>query len=207
MNSFKKTTCTLLALWTPIVFAYSEFTNSNGEVLSLPMQVETAILLSRDGTPRCRIGKKPSKYLTAENLGERYRQDSEIDFADLDALRECDESDESYASLFAVDSGTEEIVLGIVLPPNFGKILFMNAAVGAAIGCSAGLIIKTFFPPQNDNDNNGFNLWRTISELGLGAGILASNAALLWLTPLGSMGLISMLVQLDSSIFAAFGCD
>ena len=43
------------------------------------VQVETAILLREDGTPRCRIGMNPSEYLTAEKLDQFYRQGLEID--------------------------------------------------------------------------------------------------------------------------------
>ena len=61
------------------------------------LQMESAILLREDGTPRCRIGANPSEYLTAEKLGEFYRQAPGIDSVGLDALRECDKGDELYA--------------------------------------------------------------------------------------------------------------
>ncbi len=59
------------------------------------LRVETAILMDENGTPRCRIGKHPSEYLTAEQLGEFYREEAAV--ATLDALEECDQSDELYA--------------------------------------------------------------------------------------------------------------
>ena len=61
------------------------------------VQAESAILLREDGTPRCRIGKNPSEYLTAEKLDKFYRQGLDINSAGLDALRECDQGDELYA--------------------------------------------------------------------------------------------------------------
>ena len=61
------------------------------------LQAESAILLREDGTPRCRIGANPSEYLTAEKLGGFYKQGPGINFAGLDALRECDKGDELYA--------------------------------------------------------------------------------------------------------------
>ena len=78
------------------------------------LQVEIAILLREDGTPRCRIGKNPSEYLTAEKLDEFYRQGLDIDSAGLDTLRECDKGDEIYAISVL---GSEKISLGMTAPP------------------------------------------------------------------------------------------
>ncbi len=76
-------------------------------------QVQSAVLLNEDGTPRCRIG----------DLSEPF-------IADLDALRECDQSDELH-TLAAL--GGEEISYGTAVPPAV-KVLFISAGVGAVIG-------------------------------------------------------------------------
>ena len=59
----------------------------------LPEQIEAAILLNEDGTPRCRVGSAP----------------------ELDTLRECDEDDELYAEEIslgaAVPSGKMIVVI------------------------------------------------------------------------------------------------
>ena len=68
-------------------------------------QVEGVVLLSEDGTPRCRVGKLPS-----EDLG--------IGLDNLDALEECDESDELYTRTILE---SEEINLGMAAPPWFIK--------------------------------------------------------------------------------------
>ena len=65
-----------------------------------PVEVETAILLSEDGVPRCWIGKSPGE-----------------DLSDFDALEECDEDDELYTRTIL---GTEEIQLGMALIPFSG---------------------------------------------------------------------------------------
>ena len=57
----------------------------------LPEQIEAAILLDEDGTPRCRIGQAP----------------------ELEDLRECNEDDELYARMAL---NTEEISLGMATP-------------------------------------------------------------------------------------------
>ena len=95
------------------------------------LQVESAILLREDGTPRCWIGENPSGYLTDEKLDEFYRQGLDIDSAGLNALRECDKSDELYA---ISTLGSEEISYGAVTPSNV-KMLLSVAAIGVAGGC------------------------------------------------------------------------
>ena len=93
------------------------------------LQMESAILLREDGTPRCRIGKNPSEYLTAEKLD---------DSAGLDALRECDRGDELYAiSVF----GSEEISLGVVVPP-VAKVWLISTAIGGTTGCALTVFNK-----------------------------------------------------------------
>ena len=94
------------------------------------LQVETAVLLREDGTPRCFIGKRPSEYLTAEKLDEFYRQ-GEIGPAALDTLRECDDGDELYAISVL---GNEEISLGMAVPP-VGKVWLVSGVIGGATGC------------------------------------------------------------------------
>ena len=101
------------------------------------LQVESAILLREDGTPRCRIGVNPSEYLTAEKLDEFYRQG-----LDIGTLRECDQSDELYAISVL---GNEEISMGMVAPPGgkgasaiwkVGKAIVLAFSLGGLIGCS-----------------------------------------------------------------------
>ena len=87
-------------------------------------QVETAVLLGEDGTPRCFIGKHPSESLVAENF----------DFTTLDALEECDQSDELYTRTVL---GNEEISLGMAAPPAFIK--------GAEFAWEAGKVALPVF--------------------------------------------------------------
>ena len=84
----------------------------------LPEQIEAAILLNEDGTPRCRIGSA-----------------AELD-ASLDSLRECDERDELYARTIF---DTEEISLGIAapLPLKISAVLFNIGTMGLS-GCLVG---------------------------------------------------------------------
>ena len=74
-------------------------------------QIQAAILLNEDGTPRCRIGAAP----------------------ELEDLRECDEGDELYARMIL---GNEEINLGAALPP--GKAIaavLVNLGIYSMSGC------------------------------------------------------------------------
>ena len=83
----------------------------------LPEQIEAAILLNEDGTPRCRIGSA-----------------AELD-ASLDSLRECDERDELYARTIF---DTEEISLGAAAPASFYtgmKVILVSASVAIATSC------------------------------------------------------------------------
>ena len=73
MNYLKKTICTLLALWTPIVFAYTNLVNSNGEI-SVPA---TAILLDENGEPRCKITGGRDGLLLSERFNEFIERNSE----------------------------------------------------------------------------------------------------------------------------------
>ena len=75
MNCLKKTICTFLALWTPIVFAYTNLVNSDGETSSPAMAPTMGILLNEDGEPRCKITSDHSNFPASE----------------LDALEECTE--------------------------------------------------------------------------------------------------------------------
>ena len=95
---------------------------------SRALQVQSAVLLEEDGTPRCLIGADPGKYLTAEQLEDFYATNSSINPDTFDSLRECDEGDElnSIARLL----GNEDISFGI-------KALFISASIGAAVGCSS----------------------------------------------------------------------
>ena len=94
--------------------SFLSFASANAYVL--PEQVEAAILLGEDGTPRCRIGSAPE-------LG-----------APLNSLRECDESDELYAILHS-----EEISYSATnLPTNhsiIGKTLLTGLAIGTTASC------------------------------------------------------------------------
>ncbi len=91
----------------------------------LPEQIEAAILLNEDGTPRCRIGSA-----------------AELD-ASLDSLRECDERDELYARTIF---GDEDINFAMAVGPE--KI---GEMVGVMIG--TGIIATVFtcalFPLSN----------------------------------------------------------
>ena len=75
MNCLKKTICTFLALWTPIVFAYTNLVNSDGETSSPAVAPIMGILLNEDGEPRCKITSDHSNFPASE----------------LDALEECTE--------------------------------------------------------------------------------------------------------------------
>ncbi len=92
------------------------FTSTNAYTLEqpqLPEQIEAAILLNEDGTPRCRIGSA----------------------AELDTLRECDERDELYARTIF---DTEEISLGAAAPASFYtgmKVILVSASVAIATSC------------------------------------------------------------------------
>ena len=99
------------------------------------LQVETAILLDREGNPRCMVGKRPSEYLNAEKLDQFYSENSQIAPLVLDKLRECDEGDEFYAQLTAIELGNEEINLGMAIPPT-GKALLSGISLGGLVGCS-----------------------------------------------------------------------
>ncbi len=84
-----------------------------------PLQVDAAILLGEDGTPRCRIGSAP----------------------ELDSLRECDETDELYARMIL---GTEEISLGMAAPTTpastAGTVMLLSPAIGGLFGCAFGAV-------------------------------------------------------------------
>ena len=88
------------------------------------LQVETAILLDEDGTPRCRMGKNPGESLAA-----------------LETLRECNESDELYTRLILE---SEEISLGTVAPPSgpVGKVMLVTITSSFALGGIAGCLLK-----------------------------------------------------------------
>ena len=87
----------------------------------LPEQIEAAILLNEDGTPRCRIGSAP----------------------ELDTLRECDEDDELYARTIL---DAEDINLAMAVDP--GK---MGEVAGRLLGSGIGatLITCTLIPISN----------------------------------------------------------
>ena len=119
------------------------------------LQVQSAVLLNEDGTPRCRIG----------DLGEPF-------IADLDALRECDKNDELH-TLAAL--GDEEISYGTAVPPAV-KVLFISAGVGAAIGClgSSWAVIMSIGKEEESNFSMGVF---AISSVVAGAiGVLAPMA-------------------------------
>ena len=80
MNYLKKTIGTLLALWTPIVFAYTNLVNNNGETSSPTPAV--IILLDENGEPRCKI-TGDHNFLSTERFAEDV-------LGELDALEECD---------------------------------------------------------------------------------------------------------------------
>ena len=113
--------------------------------------MESAILLREDGTPRCRIGANPSEYLTAEKLDEFYREAPGIDFADLDALRECDKGDEIYAISVL---GNEEINLGMAVG---GNLPLIAKSVGIPfIALSPLLTAFVLFRYDETNTGNGY---------------------------------------------------
>ena len=143
MNCFKKTTCTLLAFWTPIVFAYSKFANSKGEVLSPPtqMKIVAAILLDENGENRCKIVS--NEFLLSERFDEFVEQNPEAKEV-LNDLRECDDGDEYYAN-FVLDP--EEIQIGTA-GASFGGY---HRIIGSGLKGFSYVTIKTcsmFLPSQ-----------------------------------------------------------
>ena len=152
---------------------------------SLPrhgLSVESAILIDAQGVARCRIGKHPGEYLTAEELGEFYAEASR--FAPIpDELRECNENDEAYARL-ALD--VEERADAALLPPAV-KALGGAALIGAAAGC-AGNVIVAHIPHVSY-----FSSRRLIIDMGeilfgWGGTILTPIAAYGWAASVPSVG-------------------
>ena len=134
MNCLKKTTCTLLALWTPIVFAYSRFANSEGEVLSPPTQMEigAAVLLDENGEARCKIVS--SEFLLSERFNEFVEQNPEAEevLDELNGLRECDDGDELYADIVL---NPEEIKLGAFDPSAHLVVIALGLSYAAEKVC------------------------------------------------------------------------
>ena len=102
MKYLEKTICILLALWTPIAFAYNKFANSDGETLSPPTQVEmaVAILIDEKGEPRCKItGERHNEFLLSDRFRDFVERNSEAKdaFDEINALEECDDGDALYA--------------------------------------------------------------------------------------------------------------
>ena len=76
-----------------------------------PVEIEAAVLLNDDGTPRCWVGQAP----------------------ELDDLRECDESD--------VPEGGEINLGAVALPSGaMTKAWLASAAVGSIAGCALGTL-------------------------------------------------------------------
>ena len=148
------------------------------------LQVESAILLSEDGTPRCRIGKNPSEYLSAEKLDEFRQSGLEIGAGDLDALQECDESDELYARMIL---GTEEISLGMAAPPGFikgaefvweaGRVAAPVLAIGFFTGCLPVKMDDLFSVDMSVVSAKGYGI--VLMGLVIWAGGIAGSAAII----------------------------
>ena len=96
---------------------------------SRTLQVQSAVLLGENGTPRCFVGTHPGEYLTAKQLEDFYAANSSISPDTFDGLRECDQGDK-LAVL-----GDEEISLGLAVP-TFARALLGGAGIGAGFGCS-----------------------------------------------------------------------
>ena len=111
----------LISFFSATLLGLSSVSAYISEHLGGGVQVETAILLREDGTPRCWIGMNPSEYLTAEKLDQFYREGLEID-----TLRECDQGDELYA---IAAHGSEEISHGVAMPP-LSRAVLLNISAG-----------------------------------------------------------------------------
>ena len=130
--------------------SFLSFASVNAYVL--PDQVEAAILLSEDGTPRCRIG----------DPGESFA-----------ALRECDQSDELTGLL---ESG-EEISYGSVSPALIGKTLLANVAIGAATSCLVIAVGKATFDSKDEIRGLGSILMMSTTAVGgIGSMIMVTEA-------------------------------
>ena len=94
LNCLKKTICTLLALWTPIVFAYTNLTNSDGETSSPAVAPIMGILLNEDGEPRCKILEGGNEFFYSFFDDFIETNPDAIGLVDqIDALPECNSHD------------------------------------------------------------------------------------------------------------------
>ena len=95
------------------------------------LQMQSAVLLNENGTPRCFIGQWPNEYFNAEKLGEL---NSHIDLNTFNDLGECDENDEFYARSILT---AEEISYGVVMPPvpDTGRAIIAGVTLGGMGGC------------------------------------------------------------------------
>ena len=154
----------------------------------LPEQIEAAILLNEDGTPRCRIGSA-----------------AELD-ASLDSLRECDERDELYArTLF----DTEEISLGAAAPASFDagmKVILVSASVAIAASCTVvGLNDWMDMDPPRTPLFKFIGGVLILSTVGIGGGfVLPATIAIKIAAGAGALeatGIISTLLGASSGLF------
>ena len=147
-----------------------------------PLQVEIAILLNENDTPRCRIG-----------------QYNDVLPAELDTLRECNQSDELYARMVY---DTEETSLGMTASP--GRMVITTLASVGIMG-SGGCIFKnvangvirtmSYYYSFGGGGSNIHN-WEELSE---------KKGFKFWATIAGGMGLAFMpTIAVRHAILAGF---
>ena len=157
-------------------------------------QVEGVVLLSEDGTPRCRIGKLPS-----EDLG--------IGLDNLDALEECDESDELYAHTILE---SEEINLGMAAPPGFikgaefvweaGRLAIPMLAIGFLAGCLPTLLPRITGVEINKNENDAKEAGTKIMIFAIATGGILGSAIFIKATAVNELMAIVLGI---SGVFSA----